>query len=81
MLLLDDLQQLQPVEPRTLQPDIKEDQMRPARADQHQRLVRAAGRPGAVAFVREDTRHQLADVAFVVDDENVRCHAILKLSG
>ena len=73
---LHDVEHLQPVEPAALQPDVEEDQVRPARLDRGQRLVGGAGRARAVALVLEDAGHQLADVGLVVDDQDVGAHAL-----
>ena len=43
MLLLDDVEQLQPVQPAALQPDIEEDEVRPPRGNRRQRLVEGRG--------------------------------------
>ena len=74
MLLLDRLEQLQPVELRALQPDVEQDKLRPARLDRGERLVGIAREARAVALVLEDARDEFADVVFVVDDENVSSH-------
>ena len=71
MLLLDDVEHLQPVEPAALQPDVEEDEVGPPRFDRGERLVGGAGGARAVALVLEDAGHELADVGFVVDDQNV----------
>ena len=74
MLLLDRVEQLQPVEPAALQPDVEEDQVGPARRDRAERVVAVARRARGVALVLQDAGDQLADVGFVVDDENVGRH-------
>ena len=74
MLLLDRVEQLQPVEPAALQPDVEEDQVRPPRLDLAKARVAVARGARAVALVLQDARDQLADIGFVVDDENVGRH-------
>ena len=76
VLLLQNLQQLQTVEPRALQPDVEQDQMRPARLDRGQRLVGIARQTRAVALVGEDSRNEFADVVFVVDDQDIGGHQV-----
>ena len=68
MLLLDDVEHLQPVEPAALQPDVEENEVGPPRLDRGERLVGGAGGARAVALVLEDSRHELADIGFVVAD-------------
>ena len=74
MLLLERVEQLQPVEAAALQPDVEEHQIGPPRHHGRQRVVAVARRAGAVAFVLEDARDQLADISLVVDDEDIGCH-------
>ena len=74
VLALDRLEQLQSVELRALQPDVEQDQLRPARFDRRDRLVGIARQPRPVALVLEDAGDEFADVVFVVDDQNVSSH-------
>src|SRR5208337_1811873 len=74
ILPLDRLEQLQPVQLRTLQPDVEQDELRTARLDCRQRLVRIARQTRAMAFVLQNPGDKLADVVFVVDDEDVSSH-------
>ena len=71
MLLLHAVEQLQPVEPAALQPDVEEHQVGPAAGDMRERVVAVARRARHIAFVLQDAGHQLADVRFVVDNEDV----------
>src|SRR5262249_31647712 len=80
MLALDRIEQLQAVEPAALEPDIQENQARTPRRHRAKRLVAVARRARAVTFVLQDTRHQLADIRFIVDDENVSRHDYLSLA-
>ena len=74
MLLLERIEQLQAVEPAALQPDVEEHEVGPARDHGGQRVVAVARGARAVAFVLQDAGDQLADIGFVVDDEDVGCH-------
>ena len=65
------IEERQPVHAAALQPDVEEDQRRPPLGHLRQRGIRVAGRARAVAFVLEDARDHVADVALVIDDENV----------
>ena len=76
MILLEPIQQLQPVEAAALQPDVEEDEIGPPRDDGSQRLIAVARRAGSVTFVLQDARDQFADVRFVVDDQNIGCHGL-----
>ena len=68
------LEDLDPFEPPSLQPDIEDDERRLARLDRSQGLHRVGSFPGGIAFVLEDARNQHADVGFVVDDQNIMRH-------
>ena len=71
VLLLDGVEQLQAVELGALQPDVEEDEVRPARHDGGQRLVAVARGARLVALVLQDAGDQVADIGFVVDDQNI----------
>ena len=75
MLGLDVAEHLEPIEPAALQPDIEEHQARPACMDCVERIIAVTRDPRRVALVLEDTRHQLADVSFVVNDQDVGSHS------
>src|SRR5690606_12278686 len=49
---------------------------RPPLGERMQRLGRIRRRACRIAFVLKDARHQVPDVLFVVDDENVQSHLI-----
>ena len=72
MLALEHVEDLDAVEPASLQPDVEHDQMRPAVGDRGQGAVGIGCDTGLVAFVGENARHELADIDLVVDDENLR---------
>ncbi len=75
MFLLEAVEQLQPVEAAALQPDVEENEIGPARDDGGQRFIAVARGAGAVTFVLQDTRDQFADIRFIVDDQDIGCHA------
>ena len=84
MLAFDRLEQLQPIQLRSLQPDVEEDQLRAARFDRCDGLVRVARQARTVSLILQDAGDEFADVLFVVDDENVSNHQddpILSFSG
>ena len=77
MRLLGDVEHLQAVEAAALQPDVENDELRPALLDGFERLVGIAREPRAVAVVLQKARDHLADVGLVVDDQDVRRHLSL----
>ena len=74
MLVLEHVEQLQPVEPRPLHPDVEEDQARPPPCDLVESAIGIMGLPRLKTLVLEDAGDQVADVVFVVNDENIECH-------
>src|SRR5438552_2663988 len=80
LLATDHVEQLQAVKLAALQPDIENDQRRPTLADRFDRLGAVVGAARRVPFVFENARDQSADVAFVVDDENVVAHIVFRLT-
>src|SRR3954471_16579382 len=74
MLALEHVQQLQPVEAGTLHPDVQEHQAGPAPGDFIQPAVGVMRLPGLEALVFKDARDQVANIVFVVDDQNIQCH-------
>src|SRR5262249_38390972 len=77
MGLLGDVEHLEAVEPASLQPDVEDDELRPALLDGAQRLVGIARRARAMAVILKEARHHLAYVRLVVDDQDVRGHLLL----
>ena len=76
IVLLDLLQQLQAVELGALQPDVEEHQMRPAIGNLRQRRIAVARGPGAEALVVQNARNEIANIGFVIDNQNVTCHGL-----
>ncbi len=74
MQLLDLVQKCQPVQARSLQPDVEEDETRHPVGDRSQSAVGVVGRARLVAFVVEDAGDQFANVLLIVNDQNVRRH-------
>jgi hypothetical protein len=71
VVALDRIEQGEPVHAAALQPDVEEDERRPALGDLAQRAVGVGGGAGAMPLVRQDAGNQIADVGFVVNYENV----------
>ena len=65
------LEDVEPVHPAVLEPDVEDHQRGLGRVDRRQRLVAVGGKAGRKPLVLKDVRDQFADVAFVVDDQNV----------
>ena len=76
VILLDLLEQLQAVELGALQPDVEEHQMRAAVGNLGQRRIAVARGPGLEAFVFQDARNEVANIGFVVDNQNVTGHGL-----
>jgi len=76
VVLLDLLEQLQTVELGALQPDVEEHQMRTAVGDLGERRIAVARGPRTEAFVVQNARNEIADVCFVVDNQNVTGHGL-----
>ena len=74
ILAPDHLEKLQAVELAALQPDVEDHQRRPALAHRIDGLGAVVGAAGRMALILQDARDQRADVAFVVDDENIVAH-------
>ena len=76
MLLLECVEQLQPVEPAALQPDVEEHKIGSPRHDRRESVVAVARGARAMAFVLQDARDQFADIGFVIDDQDIGCHGL-----
>ena len=77
MRLLGDIQHLETVEAAALQPDVEDDELRPAFLDGLQGLVGIARKPRAMAIVLQKSRDHLTDICLVVHDQDVRRHLSL----
>jgi hypothetical protein len=78
MQLLGAIEQLKTIQPAALQPNVEENQIGPARNDSGQRFVAVARRARSVPLVLQDARDQFANVGFVVNDQDVGCHGIVR---
>jgi hypothetical protein len=74
MGLADAVEHLEPVEPAALQPDVENDERGAPLLDGRKGLLAVLGDARPMTFVFEDAGDQIANVGFVVDDENVRRH-------
>ncbi len=70
VVALDRLEDVDPVHPAVLQPDVQDHQRRRVGVDRGHALVGIAGQADLIAFVAQDIAHQFADVLFIVDDQN-----------
>src|SRR5437899_2787428 len=57
-----------------LQPDVQHDQVHLSLIEETQRFLRSGGGGDAVTLAGEVNRQQLADLQFVIDDQNVLAH-------
>ena len=76
VLLFDHFQQLQAVEPRALQPDVEQHEVRSARLDRCDRFVGIARQPRRMALVGENAGDEFANVVFVVNDQDICGHRL-----
>src|SRR5690606_34511827 len=73
------LEDLDPVKAALLEPDVEDDEIGRGFVDRREGGITVPGEPGAVSLVPEDVGDELADVGFIVHDENVG-HQILSLN-
>ncbi len=78
MLRLDAGKHLQAIEAAPLQPDVQEDQIGAARRNRCRRVVAVASGACRVALVFENSRDQFADIGLVVDNQDIRRHAVAR---
>jgi len=78
MLLFEAIEQLKTVQPAAPQPNVEENEIGPARNDSGQRFVAVTRRARTVSLVLQDARDQFADIRFVVNDQDVGCHGIVR---
>jgi hypothetical protein len=76
MLLLEAVEQLQTIKPAAFEPNIEENEIRPARHHGGKRLVAVAGHAAAMALVLQNAGDQLADIRLIVDDQDIGCHRV-----
>ena len=74
MFRFNNFQQFHAVKLAALKPDVQDHKRRPALGDSLERLGAVPGEPGFIPLVAEDSGDKLADIGFVIDDENVTCH-------
>ena len=72
LLALDGFQNLDAVHLRALQPDVEHDKLRTAGPDGGQRGFGIARDAGGIALVLQDSRDQIANILFVIDDQDFR---------
>src|SRR3954452_3826879 len=72
VLTLHTVEQLQAVEFRALQPNVEEEEIWPPGADRPERGIAVARGPCLVAFILQDPGNKLANIRFVVHDQDVR---------
>ncbi len=75
---LDHVEERQSVEAAALEPNVEQHEMRPARLDRRDRLVRVLRGADGVAFVLEDAPYELPNVGFVVNDEDICRHDLCR---
>src|SRR5690606_19462676 len=78
---LDRFDEAEAVEPRTLEPDVDQRERGPPLTDRFERRI--AVRRGArfITFVFHDPGDEVANVAFVVDDQYIKRHGLLCPAG
>src|SRR6185295_3740849 len=74
---LDDVQHLEAVEAAALQPDVENDELRPAFFHRLQGFIGVARDARAMPLVPEQTGDVLANICLVVDDQDVGSHLTL----
>ena len=75
------VQEIEPVELRALQPDVENDQRRPAVGERRERGVAVVRQPGFVALVLQNAGDQFADVGFIINNQNISSHCIPRTSS
>ena len=69
--LLDLVEHFETVHRAAVEPDVQQHKARPAFVDLRERAGTVAGGPALVTFVAQHAGHKIANVAFVVDDQDV----------
>src|SRR3546814_2898211 len=68
------VEQVEPVQPRALEPDVEQDPRRAPGRDRLERGIAVRRVARLIALVLEHASHEFADIEFVIDDENVERH-------
>ena len=68
------VQQLDPVHATALQPDIENDKAGPAFGQRHECAFGMGSGAGFKALIAQHAGHQLADIGFIVDDQDIKGH-------
>ena len=68
------VQQFDPVHATALQPDIEDDEAGPAFGQRRECAFGMGSGAGFKAFIAQHAGHQLADIGFIVDDQDIKGH-------
>ena len=71
---LQNIKQIEPVKPRPLQPDIKQNQARAPFGNGRKCCIAVGRRPRRIALIFENPGNEVANVAFVVHNKNIEGH-------
>ncbi len=74
MLSLHDVEQGETIEPAAFQPNVEQKQIRTPCSDRAECLFGVFRRSNGVSFVLQDSRYELPNVRFIVDDKDIRGH-------
>ena len=80
VVALDLFEQLQTIELAALQPDVEEHQVGPAVGDFGERRIAVTRRPRRESLVVENPGDKIANVGFVIDNQNITCHRVCPYS-
>jgi hypothetical protein len=78
MLPLYNVKECKAVEPATLKPDIQQQEIRTARTDGGQRVLRVLRRANRIAFILQDAGHQIPNIGLVVHNQNIGGHSLTR---
>jgi hypothetical protein len=81
MVAPDCLEDVDTVHPAVLEPDVKDQQARRPGANGRHRIVGIGGKPRVIALVAENVRDHLANVALVIDDQNIAHTTLIRPQG
>ena len=71
---LDRVEHLEPIHRRTMQPHVEQDQTGPPLINGFQRGTAVARGPAIVTFITQHAGDKFANVAFVIDDQDIERH-------